>query len=71
VAGHRLATGRVRGWILPISTRSRPGQLSPPTGSLRQLYSEDPRWAHDALRFREHLTEMLTLVARGATECKV
>ncbi|KAA9156967.1 TetR/AcrR family transcriptional regulator [Amycolatopsis acidicola] len=41
-------------------------QLSRPSDTLRRLYEEEPRWAHDALRFREQLTEMLTAVARGA-----
>jgi len=41
-------------------------QLSRPTATLRQLYAEEPRWAHDALRFREQLTALLTTVALGA-----
>lgn len=41
-------------------------QLSRPTATLRQLYAEEPRWAHSALRFREQLTELLTTVAAGA-----
>ena len=41
-------------------------QLSRPSATLRQLYAEEPRWAHDALRFREQLTTLLTAVARGA-----
>jgi AcrR family transcriptional regulator len=41
-------------------------QLSRPTATLRQLYAEEPRWAHSALRFREQLTELLTAVAAGA-----
>jgi AcrR family transcriptional regulator len=41
-------------------------QLSRPTATLRQLYAEEPRWAHDALRFREQLTTLLTMVAAGA-----
>jgi Tetracyclin repressor-like, C-terminal domain len=41
-------------------------QLSRPTATLRQLCVEEPRWAHDALRFRGQLTELLTLVAAGA-----
>jgi AcrR family transcriptional regulator len=41
-------------------------QLSRPTATLRQLYAEEPRWAHDALRFRERLTALLTAVALGA-----
>ena len=41
-------------------------QLSRPTATLRQLYAEEPRWAHDALRFREQLTTLLTIVAVGA-----
>jgi hypothetical protein len=40
-------------------------QLSRPLATLRQLYAEEPRWAHDALRFREQLTGLLTAVARG------
>ena len=40
-------------------------QLSRPSATLRQLYAEEPRWAHDALRFREQLTGLLTAVARG------
>jgi AcrR family transcriptional regulator len=41
-------------------------QLSRPTATLRQLYAEEPRWAHDALRFREQLTGLLTAMAQGA-----
>lgn len=41
-------------------------QLSRPSDTLRQLYAEEPRWAHDALRFREQLAGLLTAVARGA-----
>jgi AcrR family transcriptional regulator len=41
-------------------------QLSRPTATLRQLYAEEPRWAHDALRFREQLTALLATVALGA-----
>ncbi len=41
-------------------------QLSRPTATLRQLYAEEPRWAHDALQFREQLTTLLTVVAVGA-----
>ena len=41
-------------------------QLSRPSATLRQLYAQEPRWAHDALRFREQLTTLLTTVARGA-----
>jgi AcrR family transcriptional regulator len=41
-------------------------QLSRPSPTLRQLYTEEPRWAHDALRFREQLTRLLTTVAAGA-----
>ncbi|HVV14666.1 TetR family transcriptional regulator [Amycolatopsis sp.] len=40
-------------------------QLSRPTATLRRLYEEEPRWAHDALRFREQLTALLTAVALG------
>jgi AcrR family transcriptional regulator len=43
-------------------------QLSRPTATLRQLYAEEPRWAHDALRFRARLTALLTAVARGALQ---
>lgn len=43
-------------------------QLSRPTATLRELYAEEPRWAHDALRFRARLTALLTAVARGARE---
>ena len=43
-------------------------QLSRPTATLRQLYAEEPRWAHDALRFREQLTALLTTVALGARQ---
>jgi AcrR family transcriptional regulator len=41
-------------------------QLSRPTATLCQLYAEEPRWAHNALRFREQLTALLTTVAIGA-----
>jgi AcrR family transcriptional regulator len=41
-------------------------QLSRPTATLRRLYAQEPRWAHDALRFREQLTALLTAVALGA-----
>ncbi|WP_345604529.1 TetR family transcriptional regulator [Pseudonocardia adelaidensis] len=41
-------------------------QLSRPSDTLRELYAQEPRWAHDALRFREQLTTLLTAVARGA-----
>jgi hypothetical protein len=41
-------------------------QLSRPTATLRALYEQEPRWAHDALRFREQLTAQLTAVAAGA-----
>jgi AcrR family transcriptional regulator len=40
-------------------------QLSRPTATLAALYSEEPRWAHDALRFRDQLAELLTVVMRG------
>jgi AcrR family transcriptional regulator len=42
-------------------------QLSRPTATLTELYTEEPRWAHDALRFREQLVELLTATARGVT----
>lgn len=42
-------------------------QLSRPTDTLRQLYAEQPRWAHDAARFRRQLTELLTAVALGSS----
>ncbi|HUN32160.1 MAG TPA: TetR family transcriptional regulator [Trebonia sp.] len=41
-------------------------QLSRPTATLRELYAQEPRWAHDALRFHEQLTELLTAVVTGA-----
>jgi len=41
-------------------------QLSRPTATLRELYAEEPRWAHDALSFRQQLTELLTAVALGS-----
>lgn len=41
-------------------------QLSRPTATLRKLYEEEPRWAHNALRFREQLTALLTTIAAGA-----
>lgn len=41
-------------------------QLSRPTPTLRELYAQEPRWAHSALRFREQLTELLTVAVRGA-----
>lgn len=40
-------------------------QLSRPTATLRELYAQEPRWAHDALRFREQLTSVLTAIALG------
>ncbi|WP_318307237.1 TetR family transcriptional regulator [Amycolatopsis solani] len=40
-------------------------QLSRPSPTLRQLYEEEPKWAHSALRFRAQLTTLLTAVARG------
>jgi AcrR family transcriptional regulator len=43
-------------------------QLSRPSATLRQLYTEQPRWAHDALRFREQLTSLLTAVTLGARQ---
>ncbi|OLT14818.1 TetR family transcriptional regulator [Pseudonocardia sp. CNS-139] len=43
-------------------------QLSRPTATLRRLYAEEPRWAHDALRFREQLTTLLTAVVRGVRD---
>jgi AcrR family transcriptional regulator len=43
-------------------------QLSRPTATLRELYEQEPRWAHDALRFREQLAGLLTAVVRGAQE---
>lgn len=43
-------------------------QLSRPSPTLRRLYAQEPRWAHDALRFRERLTALLTTVARGARQ---
>jgi AcrR family transcriptional regulator len=43
-------------------------QLSRPSATLRQLYEEEPRWAHDALRFRDQLTTMLRVVILGATD---
>ncbi|MGW2459913.1 TetR family transcriptional regulator [Streptomyces sp. NPDC001356] len=41
-------------------------QLSRPSPTLRQLYEQEPRWAHDALRFREQLTRILETVVSGA-----
>jgi AcrR family transcriptional regulator len=43
-------------------------QLSRPTATLRQLYAEQPRWAHDALRFHEQLATQLTAVALGVRQ---
>jgi AcrR family transcriptional regulator len=40
-------------------------QLSRPTETLARLYAEEPRWAHDALRFRAQLAGLLTTMARG------
>lgn len=48
-----------------MSTAAYLYQLSRPTETLRRLYAEEPRWAHDALRFRGQLTSLLTAVARG------
>jgi hypothetical protein len=41
-------------------------QLSRPSPALQRLYAEEPRWAHDALRFREQLTQILAIVVCGA-----
>ncbi|MFI1838398.1 TetR family transcriptional regulator [Streptomyces olivaceoviridis] len=41
-------------------------QLSRPSPTLRQLYEQEPRWAHDALRFREQLAGILQTVVSGA-----
>jgi len=43
-------------------------QLSRPTATLRELYTQEPRWAHDALQFRERLTGLLAAVAAGARD---
>lgn len=43
-------------------------QVSRPTATLKQLYASEPRWAHDALRFREQLTALLTTVVLGAQQ---
>jgi AcrR family transcriptional regulator len=40
-------------------------QLSRPTETLATLYAEEPRWAHDALRFRAQLAGLLTTMVRG------
>lgn len=45
-------------------------QLSRPTETLRRLYAEEPRWAHDALRFREQLTGLLAATARGVLSAR-
>lgn len=50
-----------------ISTAAYLYQLSRPTATLRELYEQEPRWAHDALRFRAQLTTQLTAVARGVS----
>jgi len=49
-----------------MATASFLHQLSRPTPTLRQLYAEEPRWAHSALRFREQLTAVLTATICGA-----
>lgn len=41
-------------------------QLSRPSPTLRRLYEDEPRWAHDALRFHDQLSTLLTTVAVGA-----
>lgn len=48
-----------------MSTGAYLYQLSRPSPTLRQLYAEEPRWAHDALRFREQLTGVLEAVVSG------
>jgi AcrR family transcriptional regulator len=50
-----------------MSTAAYLYQLSRPTATLRELYEQEPRWAHDALRFRAQLTTQLTAVARGVS----
>lgn len=45
-------------------------QLSRPTATLRRLYAEEPRWAHDALRFPAQLTALLTATARGVVSAR-
>jgi AcrR family transcriptional regulator len=40
-------------------------QLSHPTGTLRQLYTEVPRWGHAALQFEPRLTRLLAAAATG------
>jgi hypothetical protein len=51
-----------------MSTAAYLFQVSRPTATLKQLYATEPRWAHDALRFREQLTALLTTVILGAQQ---
>jgi AcrR family transcriptional regulator len=48
-----------------MATASYLYQLSRPTDTLRELYAQEPRWAHSALRFREQLTTVLDATIRG------
>ncbi|MFJ5778821.1 TetR family transcriptional regulator [Streptomyces sp. NPDC093094] len=49
-----------------MSTAAYLYQLGRPSPTLRQLYAQEPRWAHDALRFREQLTRILEATVLGA-----
>jgi AcrR family transcriptional regulator len=42
-------------------------QLSHPTATLRELYAQEPRWAHAALDFEPRLTRLLQATATGLT----
>jgi AcrR family transcriptional regulator len=42
-------------------------QLSHPTATLAELYTQEPRWGHAALDFEPRLTRLLTATAIGLT----
>lgn len=50
-----------------MATASYLYQLSRPSPTLQQLYAQEPRWAHSALRFREQLTTVLQATVNGCT----
>jgi hypothetical protein len=42
-------------------------QISHPTATLAQLYTQEPRWSHAALNFEPRLTRLLKATATGLT----
>jgi AcrR family transcriptional regulator len=42
-------------------------QISHPTATLAELYTQEPRWAHAALNFEPRLTRLLRATATGLT----